>query len=75
MVRSMLVDLVLWLWQEHGISVSPQTLGCELQTMGYRKPTARPRHHAQDSQAIEEFEIISLPLWQKLPPKHPEENK
>ncbi|KAB0454041.1 MULTISPECIES: IS630 family transposase [Agrobacterium tumefaciens complex] len=54
-VRWRLVDLVQWLWQEHRISVSRQTLGRELNAMGYRKLTARPKHHAQDSQAIEEF--------------------
>jgi transposase len=74
-VRWRLVDLVQWLWQEHRISVSRQTLGRELQAMGYRKLTARPKHHAQDSQAIEEFKKTSLPLWQKLPPEQPEENK
>lgn len=54
-VRWRLVDLVQWLWQEHRISVSRQTLGRELNAMGYRKLTARPKHHAQDPQAIEEF--------------------
>ena len=66
-VRWRLVDLVQWLWQEHRISLSRQTLG--------RKLTARPKHHAQDSQAIEEFKKTSPPLWQKLPPEQPEENK
>ena len=64
-----------WLWQGHRISVSRQTLGRELNAMGYRKLTARPKHHAQDSQAIEEFKKTSLPLWQKSPPEQPEENK
>ena len=73
-VRWRLVDLVQWLWQEHRISLSRQTLGRELQAMGYRKLTARPKHHAQDSQAIEELKKTSLPLWQKLPPEQPEEN-
>ncbi|WFU08095.1 IS630 family transposase (plasmid) [Rhizobium sp. CB3090] len=54
-VRWRLVDLVQWLWQEHRVLVSRQTLGRELNAMGYRKLTARPKHHAQDPQAIEEF--------------------
>ena len=74
-VRWRLVDLVQWLWQEHRISVSRQTLGRELQAMGYRKLTARPKHHAQDGQAIEEFKKTSPPQWQKLPPEQPKENE
>lgn len=74
-VRWRLVDLVQWLWQEHRISVSRQTLGRELHAMGYRKLTARPKHHAQDSQAIEEFKKTSPPLWQKLLPEQPEESE
>lgn len=54
-VRWRLVDLVQWLWQEYRISVSRQTLGRELNAMGYRKLTARPKHHAQDNQTFEEF--------------------
>lgn len=74
-VRWRLVDLVQWLWQEHGISVSRQTLGRELNAMGYRKLTARPKHHAQDPQAIEDFKKTSPPLWRKLPPGRPKESE
>lgn len=73
-VRWRLADLVQWLWHEHRIPVSRQTLGRELNAMGYRKPTARPKHHAQDPQAIEEFKKTSPPQWQRLPPELPEEN-
>jgi hypothetical protein len=73
-VRWRLVDLVHWLWQEHSISVSRQTLGRELNAMGYRKLTARPKHHAQDPQAIEEFKKTSPQRWQKSPPGRHEEN-
>jgi hypothetical protein len=34
--------------------------------MGYRKLSARPRHHAQAEGAIEDFEKPSLPEWRKL---------
>lgn len=74
-VRWRLVDLVQWLWEEHRISVSRQTLGRELNAMGYRKLTARPRHHAQDPQAIDEFKKTSPPQWRRLPPERHEENE
>ena len=74
-VRWSLVDLVQWLWREHRISVSRQMPGRELQAMGYRKLTARPKHHAQDGQAIEEFKKTSPSQWQKLSPEQPEENE
>lgn len=74
-VRWRLADLVQWLWQEHRISVSRQTLGRELNAMGYRKLTARPKHHAQDPQAIEDFKKVSPPQWQRLPPERPEESE
>jgi len=54
-VRWRLTDLVQWVWEEFRISTSRQTLGRELRAMGYRKLSARPRHHAQDEDAIVEF--------------------
>ena len=39
--------------EEFRISVSQQTLGREVRSMGYRKLSARPRHHAQDADAVE----------------------
>ena len=48
-VRWRLVDLMQWLFDEFRISVSKQTLSRELRAMGYRKLSARPRHHAQDT--------------------------
>ncbi len=46
-MRSRLVDLCQWLWDEHQVSVAKQTLGRELRAMHYRKLSARPRHQAQ----------------------------
>ena len=46
-VRWRLIDLCQWLWEEFRVSVARQTLSRELRTLGYRKLTARPRHHAQ----------------------------
>jgi hypothetical protein len=42
--------------------------------MGYRKLAARPKHHAQDPQAIEDFKKVSPPQWQKSPPEQRKEN-
>jgi transposase len=46
-VRWRIIDLCQWVWDEYEISVSKQTLSRELRAMGYRKLSARPRHHAQ----------------------------
>jgi transposase len=64
-VRWRIVDLCQWVWDELAISVSEQTLGRELRAMGYRKLSARPRHHAQAEGAIEHFKKVSPLLWAK----------
>ena len=71
-VRWRLCDLVQWLWEEFRVSVSVQTLSREVRAMGYRKLAARPKHHAQDPQAIDEFKKTSPPPWRRSqaePPK------
>lgn len=73
-VRWRLCDLAQWLWEEFRVSVSEQTLSREVRAMGYRKLAVRPKHHAQDPQAIEGFKKASLPQWQRLPLERPEEN-
>jgi hypothetical protein len=62
-VRWRLCDLGHWLWQEFRVSVSVQTLSRELRAMGYRRLSARPRHHAQAEGAIEAFKKTSPPRW------------
>lgn len=64
-VRWRLVDLAQWVWDEFAISISKQTLSRELRALGYRKLSARPRHHAQDSEAIPAFKKTSPPRWRK----------
>ena len=64
-VRWRLVDLVQILFEEHGVSVSEQTLSRGLRSMGYRKLSARPRHHAQDLDAIPAFKKPSPPAWRR----------
>ena len=66
-VRWRLCDLAQWLWEEFRISVSEQTLGREVRSMGYRKLSARPRHHAQDADAVVVFKKTSPVLWQRSP--------
>lgn len=62
-VRWRLCDLGQWLWEAFRVSVSPQTLSRELRAMGYRKLSARPKHHAQADGAIEAFKKNSRPRW------------
>jgi transposase len=57
-VRWRLIDLGQWLWEEFRVSVSKQTLSRELRAMGYRKLSARPRHHAQAEGAVEAFKNV-----------------
>ena len=58
-VRWRLKDLAAWLAKEHGIVLDETTIGRALKALGYRKLSARPRHHAQDEHAIEDFKKAS----------------
>ena len=62
-VRWRLIDLCQWLWEEFRVSIAKPTLSRELRRMGYRKLTARPRHHAQADGAIEAFKKTSPRAW------------
>ena len=64
-VRWRLIDLAQWIFEEFRISVAKQTLSRELRAMGYRKLSARPRHHSQAEGAIETFKKSSAPAWTK----------
>jgi len=64
-VRWRIIDLCQWIWEEYEISVSKQTLSRELRAMGYRKLSARPRHHAQAAGAVETFKKTSLRQWRR----------
>ncbi len=65
-VRWRLIDLAQWVWDEFGIRIAKQTLSRELRAMGYRKLSARPRHHAQNEHAAEAFKKTSQPSWRRL---------
>ncbi len=64
-VRWRLVDLIQWLWEEFRLAISKQTLSRELRTMGYRKLSARPRHHEKSEAAVAAFKKTSPPVWTK----------
>jgi transposase len=57
-VRWRLIDLAQWLFEEFRISISKQTLSRELRALGLRKLSARPRHHAQDADALAAFKNV-----------------
>jgi transposase len=64
-VRWRVVDLCQWIWQEFRVVIARQTLSRELRALGYRKLSARPRHHAQAAGAVEAFKKSSRPFWTK----------
>jgi transposase len=64
-VRWRLKDLTLWVWEEFQISLSETTLSRELRALGSRKLSARPRHYAQDPEALERFKKLSPPPWSR----------
>ncbi len=68
-VRWRLLDLAQWVWEEFRIRISVQTLSRELRALGYRKLSARPRHYAQDRDAMAAFKKSSPPSWQRSPPE------
>jgi transposase len=58
-VRWRLIDLAQWVFDEFRIAISKQTLSRELRALGLRKLSARPRHHAQDGEAMTTFKKTS----------------
>lgn len=70
-VRWRLIDLAQWIFEEFRIAIAKQTLSRELRAMGYRKLSARPRHHAQAESAIEDFKKTSPRAWMKSRAKRP----
>ncbi len=62
-VRWRLADLVQWIWEEFGISLSETTVGREVKALGFGKISARPRHYAQNELAIDDFKKDFRPNW------------
>jgi transposase len=67
-VRWRLKDLVQWLWEEFRIALSETTLSREVRALGYRKLSARPRHHEKSEAAVEDFKKPSPHVWRKSRP-------
>lgn len=70
-VRWRLKDLTAWLEKHHGVSLDEMTVSRALKALGYRKLSARPRHHAQEAGAVEDFKKPSRPRWQPSRPSFP----
>jgi transposase len=64
-VRWRIVDLIAWVFEEFGISLSEATMSRALRGLGYRKISARPRHHAQNELALEAFKKTSPQRWRR----------
>jgi transposase len=62
-VRWRLKDLAMWVWEEFRVSVSETTVSRILRALGYRKLSARPRHHAQAAGAVDAFKKRSPSAW------------
>ena len=63
--RWRIIDLCQWIYEEFRVVVAKQTLSRELRAMGYRKLSARPRHHAQAAGAIEDFKKAYPGAWRR----------
>jgi transposase len=64
-VRWRLSDLAQWVYETYRTSLSEQTLSRYLRSMGYRKLSARPRHHAQNPEAVVAFKKTSATVWRR----------
>ena len=63
-VRWRLIDLVAWVYEEFGMTLSEAAMSRLVRRLGYAKLSARPRHHAQNELAVEAFKKTSPPVWQ-----------
>lgn len=66
-VRWRLIDLAQWVYESFAIAISPQAVSDTLHAMGYRKLSARPRHHEQKTETLTDFKKASPPAWRTLP--------
>ena len=67
-VRWRLCDLVAWIWEEFRIAVSETTVSRELKALGFAKLSARPRHYAQNEEAMADFKKAFRPNWTRSVP-------
>ena len=47
------------------LSITKQTLSREMRALGFRKLSARPRHHGRKDDAIADFKKASQASWQR----------
>lgn len=64
-VRWRLKDLVNWVYEEFGVSMTDGAMSRTLKRLGFVKLTARPQHHGQDAEALENFKKTSPYVWTK----------
>lgn len=64
-VRWRLIDLCQWVWDTFQVSIAKPTLSRELRALGFRKLSARPRHHAQAEGTVEAFKKTSARAWKR----------
>ena len=64
-VRWRRVDLRDELQRRFGVALHERPVGKVLAKLGYRKLSARPRHHAQAEGAVEDFKKTSQRAWMK----------
>jgi len=64
-VRWRIVDLCQWMFEEFRVTIAKQTMSRELRGLGYRKLSARPRHHAQAEGAVEDFKKAFPAAWRR----------
>ena len=62
-VRWRLVDLAQWIFEEFRITIAEQRSAWNCAPTGYRKLSARPRHHAQAEGVVEHFKKASPRAW------------
>ncbi len=67
-MRWRLKDLAQWIFEEFRISLDETTVSRELKALDFRRISARPRHHAQNELAIEDFKKNSPPSWRRSAP-------
>ncbi len=67
-VRWRACDLVALIWREFSISLSEDVVWKEPRRLDFRTLSARPRHHARDPQALEDFKKTSEGAWRRSEP-------
>jgi transposase len=64
-VRWRACDLVQWIHEEFGISVSDDTVYRMLKSLGFAHVSARPKAYKQNEEALSAFKKTSPPGWRK----------